>query len=89
MKPEIKKQAVNRLKKIEGQIRGLQKMVEEEKYCVDIITQSSAVKEALTGVEGLLLENHLKTHVAEQMKKGKINKATEEILRVYKLSRKK
>lgn len=89
MKPELKKQATNRLKRIEGQIRGLQKMVEDEKYCVDIITQSSAVKEALTSVEGLLLENHLSTHVAQQMKGGKVNKATDEVLKIYKLSRKK
>ncbi|MDX1608397.1 MAG: metal-sensitive transcriptional regulator [Candidatus Spechtbacterales bacterium] len=89
MKEEIKKQATNRLKRIEGQIRGLQKMVEDEKYCVDIITQSSAIKEALTGVESLLLENHLSTHVAEQMKSGKTKKATEEVLKIYKLSRKK
>ncbi|MDX1607867.1 MAG: metal-sensitive transcriptional regulator [Candidatus Spechtbacterales bacterium] len=89
MKKEIKKQATNRLRRIEGQIRGLQKMVEEEKYCIDIITQSSAIKEALTGVESLLLENHLSTHVAEQMKSGKTKKATEEVLKIYKLSRKK
>ncbi|MEX0877718.1 MAG: metal-sensitive transcriptional regulator [Candidatus Spechtbacterales bacterium] len=89
MKQEIKKQTINRLKRIEGQVRGLQKMVEDEKYCVDIITQSSAVKEALSGVEALLLENHLSTHVAEQMKSGQSKKATEEVLKVYKLSRKK
>lgn len=89
MKQEIQKQAVNRLKRIEGQIRGLQRMVEEEKYCVDIITQSFAVKEALSGVEALLLENHLSTHVAQQMKSGQSQKATEEVLKVYKLSRKK
>lgn len=89
MNKEIKKQTINRLKRIEGQIRGLQKMVDDEKYCVDIITQSSAIKEALTSVEGLLLENHLSTHVAEQMKGGKIKKATDEVLKIYKLSRKK
>lgn len=89
MKPEYKKLVTTRLKKIEGQVRGLQKMVEDEKYCIDIITQSSAVKEALTGVESLLLENHISTHVAAQMKSGKDKKATEEILKIYKLSRKK
>ena len=89
MNQEIKNKAINRLKKIEGQVRGLQAMVKEEKYCIDIITQSSAVKEALRSVEGLLLENHLSTHVIEQMKGGQTKKATAEVLKVYKLAHKK
>lgn len=64
-------------------------MVEEEKYCVDIITQASAIKEALSGVEDLVLENHLSTHVLHQVKSGKEQKAISEILKVYKLAQKK
>ncbi len=64
-------------------------MVETEKYCVDIITQSSAIKEALSGVERLLLENHLSTHVLHQMKTGKENRAIGEMLKIYKLAQKK
>lgn len=89
MKQDIKPKAVRRLKIIEGQIRGLQKMVEDDNYCIDIITQASAVKEALSGVEDLLLENHLSTHVVEQIKSGEEAHATDEILKVYKLKRKK
>lgn len=89
MNNQIKSHAVRRLKLIEGQMRGLQKMVEEDTYCIDIITQASAVKAALSGVEDLLLENHLSTHVIDQIKNGKENQATEEILKVYKLKRKK
>ena len=89
MKKEMKPRAIRRLKIIEGQIRGLQKMVEEDKYCIDIITQASAIKEALSGVEDLLLENHLSTHVIHQIKNGEDAQATEEILKVYKLKRKK
>ncbi len=89
MKPDIKKQIKNRLRRIEGQVRGLQQMVEDEKYCVDIITQSNAVKRALAGVEDLILGNHLLTHVAHQMRSGEENKATKEILKVYKLTRNK
>lgn len=89
MLKETKPRAIRRLKIIEGQIRGLQKMVEDDTYCIDIITQASAIKEALSGVEDLLLENHLSTHVAEQMKNGKDKQATEEILKVYKLKRRK
>jgi DNA-binding FrmR family transcriptional regulator len=68
MRQDIKRKAARRLKIIEGQIRGIQKMVEDEKYCIDIITQSSAVKEALSGVENLILENHLSTHVIQQIR---------------------
>ena len=89
MKAEIKNKVSRRLKIVQGQLKGLAMMVEEEKYCVDIITQSSAIKEALSGVEGLMLENHLATHVLHQMKTGKEKKAMEEILKVYKLAQKK
>lgn len=89
MKATTKKQVQNRLRRVEGQIRGLQKMVGEEQYCVDIITQSSAIRSALSAVEDLMLENHLSEHVIHQMKQGQEKKATEEILKVYKVSRKR
>ena len=89
MKQNIKKKAVRRLKIVEGQVRGLQRMVEEEKYCIDIMNQSLAIKEALSSVEDLILENHLSTHVVEQMKSGNEAKAIKEILSVYKMSKKK
>ena len=89
MRQDIKRKAIRRLKIIEGQVRGFQRMVEEEKYCIDIINQSLAIKEALSSIEDLLLENHLSTHVVEQMKSGKEAKAIKEILSVYKMSKKK
>lgn len=89
MKHVIKKKALRRLKILEGQIRGLQRMVEEEVYCIDILTQSSAVKEALSGIEDLILENHLSTHVIEQVKAGKGARPAKEILEIYKLAKRK
>lgn len=89
MRKDIKQKTIHRLKIIEGQVRGLQSMVEKEEYCIDIITQSSAVKEAISGVEDLLLENHLSTHVISQVKAGKEKKAVTEILKVYALAQKK
>jgi DNA-binding FrmR family transcriptional regulator len=88
MNQDIKKKALRRLKLVEGQVRGLQRIVEEEKYCIDIITQSSAVKQALSSFEDLILENHLTTHVVHQIKHGKEQQAVEEILKVYKLKKK-
>lgn len=64
-------------------------MVADDVYCVDIISQTSAVKNAISGIEDLVLENHLSTHVVEQMKAGKEHKASEEILQIYRLSKKR
>jgi DNA-binding FrmR family transcriptional regulator len=57
---EIKSRNIKRLRRIEGQVRGLQKMVEEDRYCADILTQISSVQEALRGVGKELMRNHLK-----------------------------
>ena len=58
--PEIKARNVIRLRRIEGQVRGLQKMIEDDRYCADILTQISSVQEALRGVSRELMRNHLK-----------------------------
>ncbi|MDP1706308.1 MAG: metal-sensitive transcriptional regulator [bacterium] len=83
-----KKKLIRRLKIAEGQIRGLQKMVEEDKYCIDIITQTSAIKQALSGIEDILLENHLGTCTLNQIRSGHVETAKKEILKVYQLKRK-
>lgn len=89
MQKEIKEKAIRRLKILEGQIHGLGRMVEKDEYCIDILQQSSASKQALSGIEDLILENHLSMHVIEQIKAGKESKATKEILAIYKLSKRK
>jgi CsoR family transcriptional regulator, copper-sensing transcriptional repressor len=58
--PEVKSRNLKRLRRIEGQVRGLQKMVVEDRYCADILTQISSVQEALRGVGRELMRNHLK-----------------------------
>ncbi|WP_447978333.1 metal-sensitive transcriptional regulator [Candidatus Nitrospira bockiana] len=68
--PEIKASNLNRLRRIEGQIRGLQKMVEEDRYCPDIMVQISSVQEALRAVGRALMRNHLKHCAAEALGKG-------------------
>ena len=83
-----KDKLIQRLKIIEGQIRGLQEMISKDEYCIDIITQTSAVKKGLSGVEDALMENHLSTCVVHQIQKGKEKKAVDEILKVYQLKRK-
>ena len=78
---------MRRLKIIEGQVRGLQDMLAKDAYCIDVITQTSAVKRALSGVEDALMESHLSTCVVHQMKRGKEGTAVKEILKVYGLKR--
>lgn len=83
-----KQKLIRRLKIIEGQVRGLQKMIDNGTYCIDVITQTSAVKQALSNVEDVLMEGHLSHCVVDQIKKGQTEKATREILKVYQLKRK-
>ena len=83
-----KQKLIRRLKIIEGQVRGLQNMLEENIYCIDIITQTSAVKKALSVVEDKLMEGHLGSCLVNQIKNGQTGKATKEILKVYQLKRK-
>ena len=55
---QSRQEIIRRLKRIEGQVKGVQKMIEEEKYCVDVLTQIAAIRAAVNKVGGLILENH-------------------------------
>jgi DNA-binding FrmR family transcriptional regulator len=68
--PEIKARNVTRLRRIEGQVRGLQKMVDEDRYCADIMTQISSVHEALRSVGRELMRNHLKHCASSAVRAG-------------------
>lgn len=87
MQDKNKQQLLRRLKIIEGQVRGLGQMIDGGKYCIDIITQTSAVKQALSNIEDVLLEGHLSTCALHQIQQGNEQKAVGEILKVYKLKR--
>jgi DNA-binding FrmR family transcriptional regulator len=63
MNADIKKQLVNRLRTIEGHTRGLERMVEADQYCVDILHQALAIQRALDRVNAIIIENHLQTCV--------------------------
>ena len=65
------KTLINRLNRIEGQVRGVKKMVESNAYCTDILTQVSAIQAALNGFNKELLANHIRTCVADDIKNGK------------------
>jgi len=72
---DAKKQTLLRLKRAEGQIRGIQKMVDEERYCPDILTQMSAIHESLRAVERILLRNHLQHCATDALRSGDDKKA--------------
>jgi len=76
--PDIKSRNITRLRRIEGQVRGLQKMVDDDRYCADILTQISSVQEALRSVGKELMRNHLK-HCAT----GAIRSGGDEADRMY------
>ena len=85
---EHKDQVQKRLRRIEGQVRGLQQMVEDDRYCIDILTQVSAVTKALQAVAMELLGDHLAHCVSEAIETGgpeaqeKIDEATQAIARL-------
>jgi CsoR family transcriptional regulator, copper-sensing transcriptional repressor len=68
--PEIKDRNLKRLRRIEGQVRGLQKMIDEERYCADVLTQLSSVHEALRGVAREVMRNHLKHCASAAIRSG-------------------
>jgi DNA-binding FrmR family transcriptional regulator len=73
---------IPRLKRIEGQIRGIQKMIDDERYCIDILTQLSSVQGAIKSVEENILERHLKGCVQHSFTKGNKADKTEKIAEV-------
>lgn len=69
-KTNDKEALMKRLKRIEGQVKGIQNMLEEERYCVDILVQISAIRSAINKVGTIILENHIKGCVSESIKQG-------------------
>ncbi|MEO5535920.1 MAG: metal-sensitive transcriptional regulator [Pseudolysinimonas sp.] len=84
---DLKKRALHRSAILEGQLRGVTKMIENEDYCVDIITQTLAIQKSLRSLNKLLVENHLRTHVIEMFAEGGARRddAVTELLTVYEL----
>ena len=84
---DIKKRALHRARILEGQLRGIERMIEDEDYCVDIITQTLAVQKSLRSLNKLLVENHLRTHVSDMFAAGgdRRDAAVEELLTVFEL----
>ena len=84
---DIKKRALHRTRILQGQLRGVEKMIDDEAYCVDIITQTLAIQKSLRSLNKLLVENHLRTHVAHMFAEGGAQQdaAVAELLTVYEI----
>lgn len=79
----------HRINRIEGQVRGIGNMIDEEKYCIDILTQMKAIRSAIKSLESKVLEEHLRNCVRDAVKSGNKNSsnaAIEEILKIIKKS---
>ncbi|MCX7521235.1 metal-sensitive transcriptional regulator [Microbacterium sp. STN6] len=85
---DIKKRALHRTRILAGQLRGLEKMIDGEEYCVDIVTQSLAIQKSLGSLNKLIVENHLRTHVTDMFEAGGDDReaAIAELLKVFELS---
>ena len=84
---DIKARNLTRLRRIEGQVRGLQKMIDEDRYCADVLTQISSVHEALRSVGKELMRNHLKHCAATAIRQGETEIYDELVELMYKHSR--
>lgn len=77
---------MHRAKILEGQMRGIHKMIDQEEYCMDILTQSLAIQKSLSSLNKLILENHITTHITDNLAakdEATRDKATQELLSLY------
>ena len=86
MQNEYQRDVLKRLSYIEGHIAGIRKMVEEDKYCVDILRQTYAVRKALEKLEAMILEGHLRTCVPEGIKGGREEAVIQELIQLYSIA---
>jgi DNA-binding FrmR family transcriptional regulator len=86
MLPEVKEEALKRLNYVDGHLAGIRRMIGEDKYCVDVLKQTYAVRRAIQKIEAVILEGHLHTHVLEGVREGRDSEVLGELMELYKLS---
>ncbi len=87
LKDDTRRDVVARLRSIQGHLRGVEKMLAEDKYCVDVLRQTMAIEKALARVDELILESHLETCVADSFREGRSQKTVAELLDIFRTSR--
>ena len=88
MQPTTREQALKRLNYIDGHLAGIRRMIDEDKYCVDVLKQTYAVRRAIEKMEGLLLDGHLHTCVVTGVREGREEQVIGEMLELYELANK-
>lgn len=88
MKTTTRDEALKRLNYIDGHLAGIRRMIEGDKYCVDVLKQTYAVRRAIEKMEGLLLDGHLHTCVVEGVRDGRDEQVIGELLELYELGNK-
>lgn len=86
---DLKSRALHRSKILEGQMRGIYRMIENEEYCMDILTQSLAIQRSVSSLNKLIVENHIRTHIASKFKDDNKNdlNTIDELLKLYEIDR--
>ena len=87
MMQDIQDNAMKRLAYIEGHLQGVKKMVEDDRYCVDILKQTHAIRKAIEKLEAVLLDGHLQTCVVDSIQKGQGEKIVAELRALYSVGR--
>jgi DNA-binding FrmR family transcriptional regulator len=86
MNDQKRNEVLKRLSFIEGHLQGIRRMVEQDKYCVDVLKQTYAVRRAIEKMEGLMLDNHLHTCAVEGIKEGREDQVVGELVELYQLA---
>jgi DNA-binding FrmR family transcriptional regulator len=87
VKDETRKDVLARLRSIQGHLRGVEKMVSDDKYCVDVLRQTMAIEKAMQRMDELILEGHLETCVADSFREGRSKATVGELLEIFRTSR--
>lgn len=83
--PDTRAQAIRRLKIIAGQLDALQRQVDNDRYCMEVLDLSLSIQKALRSFDAVVIEGHLRTHVVEQVAGGETDRAVRELLRLYRV----
>jgi DNA-binding FrmR family transcriptional regulator len=87
MESEVRKDIAARLRSITGHVRAVERMVDEDRYCVDVMRQTMAIEKALARVDALLLEGHLRTCVADAFREGRSDETVKELAEIFNTAR--
>lgn len=88
MKADTRKDVAARLRSIAGHLKAVERMVDEDKYCVDVLKQTMAIEKALERVDALVLESHLETCVADAFRQGRNEQTVKELAEIFATARK-